>query len=256
MGVYLTRWEKLKTDFETNANKKRPLETVKKALVGTIEKSSGITPVVKAIDAALEKKQRVPLEKALNDLMAVRSTYCSFLTKEQTPHLHDPNDPDLTIWTAYRDLIKGIEKLEMDGAEAAKKLQETKGAGASITWMGLEGDVKGTVAKAKKDFEKFSAQEKKNGLLKKADGALKAAKAYTEAAARTNFGAAKVALETFKVEAKKCADACATVAHAEHDGPYKTAVESYEKGMRDLSTASRIDAQIRNLQNAAQAATV
>ena len=53
MGVYVTRWEQLKKDFEQESNQKRPLETVKKALIGTISKSSGVTPVLKDVDSAL-----------------------------------------------------------------------------------------------------------------------------------------------------------------------------------------------------------
>jgi hypothetical protein len=250
MGVYLSRWEKLKKDFETNSNLKRPQETVKKALIGTVAKSSGLTPIMKDIDSALEKKQRTPLEKALNQLMATRSTYCTFLMEEQKHYLNDPNDPDLTIWTAYRNLIFGIQKLEEDGAAAAKTLQEAKGGGESITWFGLEGDVKGTVEKAKKDFGPFAAQEKKNLVLKKADPALKAAKAYTEAAAKTNFLAAKGALLNFKVEAKKCADAVGIVAGKETDANYKKVLVAFQNAMQALSVSARVDTQIQNLQQA------
>ena len=248
MPDYLKRWETLKKTFETKTGSKRPLETTKKILLGTVQKASGITPVLKDVDTALSKKQRVPLEQALNKLMAARGTYCTFLMKEQKQFLNDPNDPDMVIWTAYRDLIFGVQNIEEDAAKEAKKLQETKAPGQTgITWLGLEGDVKGTIAAAKKAFGAFAAQEKKNNLLKKAEGAQKAAETYTKAAARTEVVNARKALELFKVEAKKCADECAKVLSAEKDPNYKKAVQSFHDAMKALSVLSRVDAQIKNL---------
>lgn len=248
MPNYLKQWENLKKAFETKTGSKRPKETTKKILLGTVQKSSGITAVVKEIDSALSKKQRVPLEKALNNLMAARGTYCTFLMKEQKQFLNDPNDPDLTIWTAYKDFIFGIQKIEEDAAKEAKTLQEKKSPGATgITWLGLEGDVKGTIAAAKKSFGAFPAQEKKYNLLKKAEGAQKAAETYTKAGARTEIVNARKALELFKAEAKKCADECAKVLSAEKDDNYKKAVKPFHDAMKALSVLSRVDAQIKNL---------
>jgi hypothetical protein len=249
MGVYVTRWEKLKKKFETDTQISRPKEAIVKALGVTIEKSSGITPVLKEIDAAIEKKQRLPLEKALNNLFKVRSSYASFLIKEQSLYQDDP-----VIWQGYKNFIMGIQKLEEDGAHEAKSLQEAKSTGPAVTWMGLEGDLKGTLEKAKKDFSSYPLQEIKNGMIKKADPALKAAKAYTEAAAHSNYAAAVKALQDFKVEACKCGDAANKQAGKE-TGKYKDALASYGKAMRDLGNAARVDAQIRNLQQA-QAANV
>ena len=248
MSDYLKRWEKLKKDFETASGSKRPKETVKKALLGTVQKASGLTPVLKDIDTALSKKQRAPLEQALNKLMVVRSDYGKFLMKEQAQYVNSPDDPDMTIWKAYKDLLFGIQKLEEDAAVDAKKLQETKQTGVTgITWLGLEGDVKGTVADAKKKFTSFADKEKKYNLLKKAEGAVKAAEAYTKTAARTEYTNARKALELFKSEAKKCADECAKVLSAEKDDNYKKAVRSFHDAMKALSVLARIDQQIRNL---------
>jgi hypothetical protein len=256
VGAYLKRWEQLKQDFQNTTQKSRPKETTQKLLLGTVQKSSGLTPVLKDVDTALEKKQRVPLEQALNKLFQTRGTYATFLMHEQKQFLNDPNDPDLKIWTAYKDFIFGIQKIEEDASKEAKTLQETKGGVAEgITWLSLEGDVKGTVQAAKKGFAAFAAQEKKNNLLSKANGAVKAAETYTKAAARTQLTEARKALELFKQEAKNCADACAKVLSAEKDEKYKKEVQHFHDAMKALGTAARIDAQIKNLTTAEKAAT-
>lgn len=123
----------------------------------------------------------------------------------------------------------------------------------AIQWLSLEGDVKGTVAAAKKGFAAYSAQEKKNNLLGKSEGAVKAAEAYTKAAAHTKYKEAREALELFKKEAKKCADECAKVLSAEKDAGYKAPVQHHRDAMKALSVLARIDAQIKNLVDAEKA---
>jgi hypothetical protein len=53
---YVSRWEKLKKTFETTGVDRPKL--TKDTIFGTIQKASGITPVLKEIDTAIEKKQR------------------------------------------------------------------------------------------------------------------------------------------------------------------------------------------------------
>jgi hypothetical protein len=57
MGVYLAEWDKLKKAFETDTNRARPKETVQKALIGTVAKSSGITPALKDVESALARRK-------------------------------------------------------------------------------------------------------------------------------------------------------------------------------------------------------
>jgi len=253
VGVYLTRWEKLKKDFETKTGAKRPQETVKKALVGTVAKASGITPVLKDVDTSIEKKERKPLEQALNKLMVQRSAYCTFLSQEQKKFNPMVDDTQQAIWEAYRDLIMGVQKIESDAADQAKTLQEAKGATQGIKFLALEGDVKGTIAAAKKGLAPYAALEKKYDLIKKADGAVAQAEAYTKAAARTQVKEAIKALETFKVEAKKCYEALAKVLAVEKDKGFQTALQAYHDAMKALASVGRVDAQISNLKAMAQA---
>jgi hypothetical protein len=252
MGTYLKRWEHLKAQFEKDAQHPRPNETTKNIILGTVKKPSGLSPVIKDVDTALEKKQRLPIEQALNKLFQVRGIYAMFLTQEQKKFLNDPDDPEMTVWIAYKELIFGIQKIEEDASKEAKALQEEKGDGPAIQWLSLEGDVKGTVDAAKKGFGNFKAQEKKNNLLGKASAAVKAAESYTKAAAHSKVKEAREALELFKKEAKRCADDCEKVL-AEKDQNYKKAIQSFHDAMKALSTLARIDAQIKNLQEAEKA---
>jgi hypothetical protein len=245
---YVARWEKLKKDFETAFQAKRPMLKVKDADAGIVTKSSGITPVLKDIDTALQKKERKTLERAINKLMVVRGPYATLLAKEAGKY-SDWNE-DLSfqaISTAFRDFMMGLQKLEVDAAADAKKLQETKGAAAGIEFFALEGDVKGTVSSAKKGLAKFATLEKKHSLLKLSDAAVKQAEIYTKTAARTEVKAAKQALLNFKTEAKKCADALAKVSKLETDKDFLKALTSYQNAMQALSAMTRVDAQIRNL---------
>jgi len=248
---YVARWEQLKKDFEQATGKSRPRETVKKAVLGTIQKASGITPILKDMDTALQKQERTPLEQSLNKLFAARGVYAIFLSKEQSNFLNDPQDPNLLVWTAYRDLIFGMQKIETDAAAEAKTLQEKKNPGkVAIEWLSLEGDLKGTIAAAKKDLALSPDLEKKHGVLKKADAALKDTEAYTKAAARTEYKAARNALVSFKANAKKCASDLAPIINAEKSAAnFTKAVQKFHDAMKALSALGRVDAQINNLKD-------
>jgi hypothetical protein len=170
---YVARWEKLKKDFETAFNAKRPMLKVNDADAGVVSKSSGITPVLKDIDTALQKKERKPLEQAINKLMVVRGPYATLLAKEAGKYSDWTQDPSFEgISTAFRDFMMGLQKLEVDAAAEAKQLQVAKGAAEGIEFFALEGDVKGTVSTAKKGLAKFAALEKKHNLIKLSDAAV------------------------------------------------------------------------------------
>jgi hypothetical protein len=245
---YVARWEKLKKDFETASQAKRPMLKVKDADAGIVAKSSGITPVLKDIDTALQKKERKPLEQAINKLMVVRGPYATLLAKEAGKYSDWNEDPSFeAISTAFRDFMMGLQKLEVDAAADAKKLQVAKGAAEGIEFFALEGDVKGTVSTAKKALAKFAALEKKHNLLKLSDAAVKQAEIYTKSAARTQVKEARQALVNFKTEAKKCADALAKVLKLETDKEFLKALTSYQSAMHSICSLPRIDAQIKNL---------
>ncbi len=221
---------------------------VKDADAGVVAKSSGITPVLKDIDTALGKKERKTLERAINKLMVVRGPYATLLAKEAGKYSNWGDDPSFEgISTAFRAFMMGLQQLEVDAGADAKKLQEKKGAAEGIEFFALEGDFKGTVAAAKKEFAKFAALEKKHGLIKAADAAVKQAEIYTKTAARTEVNAARQALVNFKAEAKKCADAWAKVLKLETDKEFLKVLTKQQNAMQAMSNLARIDAQIKKL---------
>lgn len=251
MGKYVSKWQDIKDKFEKSTNLKRPTETVKRAIVGTVQKSSGLTPVLQEIDTALEKKQRYPLEKALNKYHSVQEPYVSFLREEMKKY---PADQYENIALAFATFMREMLMIEQDVAADAKALQEQKSPGATgIKWLFLEADVKATIEKAKKDFSPFATLEKRFGLIKKADPAFKAAQDYTKAAARTEVNNALAALKDFQTKALSCANACDAPlkdTDANKQDKYIAAVKSFQKAMQDLRT-SRAATQIKNLEAAA-----
>ncbi len=245
----MKEWEAIKQKFETDAGIKRPKESVKKAILGTVQKSSGLTPVLQEVDNALDKKERATLEKAMNKYHTVQEPYVAFVRNEmKTYDATLDEDIVLAFATFMREMLKLEDKMSAD----AKALQEKKSPGATgITWLFLEADVKGTIEKAKKDFAAFSTLEKKFKLIDNAGPALKAAQEYTKAAARTEVKNALKALKEFQVKARVAANACDAAlkdTEAKTKSKYIDSVTSFKSAMNSLSTASRTTEQIKSLE--------
>jgi len=249
---YAARWEKLKKDFETDAGKPRPQLKVKVGFLGSFAKASGITPVMKEVDAALQKKQRAPLAQAINKFMKVREEYTNLVSKESFKM------DDIEVQKVYSTFLQGIAKITVDVQEDLKKLQETKVPGkVAVALLEIEGDMTGTIAKAKKDLAKFSTLEKKHSVVAKADAALKDTQKYTKASARTAYKEAWEALESFKKNAKKCSDDLDKVLSAEKSSAdFTKAVTSFRDAMKAFATVTRVDQQIQKLKDAEKASTV
>lgn len=244
MGKYVKEWEALKQSFQANTGQKRPKDKVNLGLLA-IEKSSGITPALQTIDTAIDKKERLTLEKALNSYHSVQENYLKLVQKEMKA------EPDIDIQQEYAKFMRALLEIERKAGEDATKVQETKGGAATgIKFLFLEADVKGTIDHAKKSFEPFSKFESKFKLIDKAAPAKAAAKTYTEAAAHTKYQDAINALEDFKTKAKACSVACKKVlddAEVKKNDGYVEKVKSFEKAMNDLSASARVAAQIKDL---------
>ncbi len=249
MGKYVKEWEAIKAKFEASAGIKRPTETVKNAMLGDLKKASGLTPMLQEIDTALEKKQRAPLEKALNRYHNMQEPYVAFLRTEMKKYSPD-TDEDIVL--AFGNFMREMLGIEDKVSADAKALQEEKSPGATaIKWLFLEADVKGTIDKAKKDFIPYAAFEKRFGLVKKSEPAFESVQKYTKAAARTEVANALKALKEFQANAKACATACNTALHDKEAlkvEKYIDAVKSYQSAMSSLATASRTEAQVKNLE--------
>ena len=258
MGKYVKKWETLKASFETNTGLARPKETVKKAIIGTVQKASGITPALQAIDNAIEKKERLTLEKALNKYHTVQEPYVAFLREELKQYQPLAADPVYeNICLEFGKFIRGMLTIEDEAGKEATQLQVSKGgATAGIQFLFLEADVKNTIAKGKKDFTAYANFEKRFNLVKKTDPALAAAQTYTKAAAHTEYKNALDAIKDFQTKALAVASAC-DVALNDNDvkkkenEKYKDSVDSFKKAWRDLANASRTADQIRQLTAAA-----
>jgi hypothetical protein len=248
---YVERWDKLKRDFEAKTQKPRPQKEVQLGILGTIKKASGITPVLKDLDDALKKGQRAPVAQAINKFMQVRGPYVEMLMKE-TGHAMD----DLELATAYKNLQTGLGQISVDAGKDLEELQKKKVPGkVAIPFFEIEGDVRATIARAKKDLAAFAALEKKHQVLAKADAALKDTEKYTKSAARTDYKSAREALTSFKKNAKKCAEDLAKVIAAEKtNDKFTKPVQSFHDAMKAFSTVTRVDQQIVLLNNAEQAA--
>jgi hypothetical protein len=248
LGKYVKEWETIKKKFETDAGIKRPKESIKKAIIGTVQKSSGLTPVLQEIDNAIDKKERLTLEKAMNKYHTVQEPYVAFVRKEmKTYDATVDEDIVLAYATFMREMLMLEDKMSVD----AKALQEKKGGGVSIKWLFLEADVKGTIDKAKKDFAAYATFEKKFKLIDNAGPALKAAQDYTKAAARTEVANALKSIKEFQVKAKVAANACDAAlkdAEAKKKSDYIDSVTSFKSAMNSLSTASRTTDQVKALE--------
>jgi hypothetical protein len=245
---YVSRWEQLKKDFEKATGSERPKQT-KETIFGTIQKASGITPVLKDLDAAIAKKQRAPIAAAITKFLAARGPYVEMLMRETSDAMVKD---DLPLATAYKEFQTGLGKISVDAGKELNDLQEAKSPGkTAVPFFEIEGDVKATIATAKKDLAAFSALEKKHKVLATADVALKETEKYTKAAARTEYKEAAEALTKFKAAAKKCAEDLEKAVTAEKaNDKFVTAVKKFQKGMKDFSAVSRVDKQITLLKTA------
>lgn len=249
MGKYVKQWQAIKAKFEADAKIKRPKETVTKAMLFTVQKASGLTPALEEVDKALEKKERLTLEKAMNKYHLVQEPYVKFVRSEMSKY--DPGtDEDVVL--AFGTFMRQMLMIEDDISKDAKKLQEDKGGTGTegIKWLFLEADVKATVEKAKKDFAAFAALEKRFGLIKKADSSIKSAQDYTKAAARTEVANAIKALKDFQVNARSCAKGCDPAIadkEAQKAPKYIESVKSFQKAMNDLA-AARAATQLKELE--------
>lgn len=251
MGKYVKQWQAIKAKFEADAKIKRPKESTTKAMLFTVSKASGLTPALEDIDKALDKKERLTLEKAMNKYHQVQEPYVSFVRSEMKKY--DP-DTDEDVVLAFGTFMREMLGIEIDVAKDAKALQEAKGGTGTdgIKWLFLEADVKATIEKSKKDFAAFAALEKRFNLIKKGDPAIKAAQDYTKAAARTEVANAIKALKDFQVKARDCAKGCDPAINDKEvqlkkNEKYMEAVKSFQKAMNDLASA-RAATQLKELE--------
>jgi hypothetical protein len=167
---------------------------------------TGMTPALKEVDAAFDKKHRKAVMKALTSLHAVIEKAGMQLEKVSLAAGSKALD------TKDRGAKNALSEIEMTGitfkqkltgfelkvAKELESLQEDKSeSGEKIDITSLEGDMNGAISKYKKDTKDFADLEKKFKVLTALKPAEKAMQGYSKAAARTEVSKALYELETF-----------------------------------------------------------
>jgi hypothetical protein len=254
MSNFAGDWDKLKKNFDATGLK-RPTG-IRETMIGTIKKGTGISEVLREIDAAIAKKGRAGLAQAINKFLVMRDPFCKIISDRAKKAAMVDNDDEAA--TAYVSLTSGLQKIAVAASEELKKIQEKKNPGATVPMIEIEGDVKATVNAAHRTLLAFPVLLKQHKVLATADAAIQEAEKYTKAAARGDYKTAIDALTRFKAAAKKAAEDLGKISDKEKSSPgFTEAVEKFQKGMRDFSTVTRVDGAIKAMKDAqAKAATV
>jgi hypothetical protein len=236
MPTFLSRWDTAKKAFDQHAKNEK-----------TLQQTSGLTPLLKDVDAAFAKKQRKVALQALTKFNVGRQKYTRFLALQVGPSsAHDP-----TIQKAVMALIDAIKVIETDIAHAVEALQEDKQPANApkdaIKILILEGDLKSNIARTKKALQPFAAIDKKYDLLTLAQPAVKAMEAYSKAAARTQVKEAHDALASYVALARKCNAYCAQIVSKEKTEDYTKVVKSFANDLKTLTEGSRVQQQLQAL---------
>jgi hypothetical protein len=236
MATFLERWEKAKKDFDQHA-KKMPKELLQ---------PSGLTPLLKEVDAAFAKKQRKIALQALTKFNVGRQKYASLLAHQVGPS----STLDPAALKAVMTLITAIGTIETDAAHAVETLQEDKGGTKDpIKILILEGDLKSNIERTKKALGPHAAIDKKYEVLKLVQPAVKAMEAYSKAAARTQVKEAHDALDLFVGLARKCHLYCDQILHKEKTAAYVAIVQSFANDLKSFTEGARVQGQLKALKS-------
>jgi len=247
MSDFAGDWAKLKKNFDATGLKR--LTGIRETMVGTIQKGTGISEALREIDAAIAKKGRAGLAQAINKFLVMRDPFCKIISERAKKAAMV--DHDDAAAEAYVSLTSGLQKIAVAAADELKKIQEQKNPAATVPMIELEGDVKATVNDAHRSLLAFPVLLKQHKVVATADAAIKEAEIYTKAGAKGDYKTAIDALTKFKAAAKKAAEDLGKIADKEKsNSDFTKAVEKFEKGMKDFSTVTRVDAAIKAMRDA------
>ncbi|MDB5819264.1 MAG: hypothetical protein JWQ11_2904 [Rhizobacter sp.] len=242
---YLAQWEKLKKDFDTVAKGLHQPNASTLTFLASMAKPTGLTPILKEIDAAFDKEHRKTVNELLLKFYGKREP-TSLLLSRTVPHLDGP------LQSAAIDLSSQIVTLEKSIQQKMKELQDGKaGAKGASDWnlsLLFETDLKKNIEQLTKDLKPspLAAIEKKRGVLKLPAIAVKHMDAYSKAAARLKADEAFASLKDFVKAADKCTRDAEAAIKTETDGNYKKPVERFIRDLRTLCSA-RVDVQMKKL---------
>jgi hypothetical protein len=248
---FLAQWERLKKEFDSAAKAVKNSNDSTRAFIAMMAKPTGLTPILKDIDAAFAKGHRKPANEALLKFYAKREPLAVLFMK-MLPKLEDDG-----LMQVVLKLNKELPALEKSMQTKLKELQDEKaGESGASDWNLLllfETDLAKNIDQLSRDLKPaaLAAIEKKQGVLKLPAPAVAHMNAYSKAAARLNAADALASLKAFVVAAEKCADGCESILKKEDDAAYTKAVERFVKDLRTLCKA-RVAVQLKKLEEHAR----
>jgi hypothetical protein len=244
---FLADWEKLKKPFDAAAKAAQATDDKTKAFLAVMAKPTGLTPILKDIDAAFAKNHRKAATEGLLKFYAKREPISVLLAK-MMPHISDNGLND-----AAMDLMAGLPALEKAMQKKVKELQDDKaGAAGASDWNLLllfETDLQKNIDQLTKDLKPAAMAkiDKKHDVVSLTKIPVKHMDAYSKAAARLKADEALVALKEFVKTATACAAACDTILKKEADKDFEKAVKRFANDLRTLCSA-RVAVQLKKLE--------
>jgi len=244
---FLADWERLKKAFDAAAKSVQNPDPVTTSFLAVMAKPTGLTPILKDIDAAFAKEQRKPATEALLKFYAKREPISVLLAKVV------PKITDQRLGDAAMDLMAGIPALEKSMQKKLKELQDDKaGAQGASDWNLLllfETDLQKNIDLLAKDLKPAALAkiDKKHDVVSLTKIPVKHMDAYSKAAARLKADEALAALKDFVKAADGCARACEGILKKEADKDFEKAVKRFVNDLRTLCSA-RVAVQLKKLE--------
>lgn len=222
------------------------LAEVKQGLA-ELQKTTGLTPVLKTIDEGFQKEHRATVLEAAVQLNRIRTPISMVLTKLVTRL----GQYDMDVAQDMRDFKAGLEAIESGVSTSAKQLQNTKGGVQQDENWNLavlfEGDFKSNVDDLKKKLKAHAAVDKPHNALKLVTPMMNFMDSFTKAAAHLKAKEAYAALKGFQAAVKEADKKFADIAAKERNDhkPYADALTSFMGAVKGLN---RINEQLRKLE--------
>ena len=244
---FLAEWERMKKAFDNTAKTVQNPDAVTSAYLAVMAKPTGLTPILKDIDAAFSKEQRKPINEALLKFYGKREPISVLLAKIV------PKLTDKALLDATMDLMVDLPALEKAMQTKLKELQDDKaGETGASSWNLLllfETDLKKNIDQLTKDLKPaaLAKLEKKHEVISLTEIPVKHMDAYSKAAARLKADEALTSLKAFVKAADGCARACEGVLKQVDDDAYTKAVKRFVNDLRTLCSA-RVSVQQKKLE--------
>lgn len=244
---FLAEWEQMKKKFDAAAKTIQNPDPVTTAFLAVMDKPTGLTPILKEIDAAFAKEQRKPATEALLKFYGKREPISKLLAK-MVPKITDDGLND-----AAMDLMAALPALEKSMQSKVKQLQDDKaGVAGASNWNLLllfETDLQKNIDQLAKDIKPAAIAkiDKKHDVVSLTKIPVKHMDAYSKAAARLKADEALASLKEFVKSADGCARACEAILKKEADKDYEKAVKRFVNDLRTLCTA-RVAVQQKKLE--------